>query len=69
MKVGAAARASHVNLLKYCNLIVLINVFPDSENETSLTQYLAFVQPRVHNTLQRVSNANYHCTNTLGKVT
>ena len=24
---------------------------------------------RVHNTLQRVSNANYHCTNTLGKVT
>ena len=27
------------------------------------------VIPRVHNTLQRVSNANYHCTNTLGKVT
>ena len=23
------------------------------------------VQSRVHNTLQRVSNANYHCTNTL----
>ena len=27
------------------------------------------VLARVHNTLQRVSNANYHCTNTLGKVT
>ena len=26
-------------------------------------------KPRVHNTLQRVSNANYLCTNTLGKVT
>ena len=27
------------------------------------------IYTRVHNTLQRVSNANYHCTNTLGKVT
>ena len=27
------------------------------------------VESRVHNTLQRVSNANYLCTNTLGKVT
>ena len=62
MKVGAAARASHVNLLKYCNLLV----FPDSEPMKRRGDHKSWLF--VHY-LTEVSNANYHCTNTLGKVT